>query len=104
VRWGWKWDDAGDGIYRTYGDVIGWIDGDDLYLQSDAAYTAARRFAETSLPLAITKHALHKQLHERGLLASTGVGRLTIRKRIGDGLPTVLHLTISAFDSGGDQQ
>jgi hypothetical protein len=103
VRWGWKWDDAGDGIYRTYGDVIGWIDGDDLYLQSDAAYTAARRFAETSLPLAITKHALHKQLHERGLLASTGVGRLTIRKRIADGLPTVLHLTVSGFDSGGDQ-
>ncbi len=105
VRWGWKWDDAGNGTYRTYGDVIGWIDGDDVYLQSDAAYTAARRFAETSLPLAITKHALHKQLHERGLLASiTGDGRLTIRKRVGDALPTVLHLTVSAFDSGGDPQ
>jgi hypothetical protein len=105
TRWGWKWDDAGDGTYRTNGDVIGWIDGDDVYLQSDAAYTAARRFAETSLPLAITKHALHKQLHERGLLASiTGDGRLTIRKRVGDALPTVLHLTVSAFDSGGDQR
>jgi hypothetical protein len=105
VRWGWKWNDAGDGTYRTHGDVIGWIDGDDVYLQADAAYTAARRFAETSLPLAITKHALHKQLHERGLLATiTGVGRLTIRKRIADGLPTVLHLTVSAFDSSGDQQ
>jgi hypothetical protein len=104
ARWGWKWDDAGDGTYRTFGDVIGWVDGNDLYLQSDAAYTAARRFAETSLPLAITKHALHKQLHERGLLASiTGDGRLTIRKRVADGLPTVLHLTVSAFDSGGDQ-
>jgi hypothetical protein len=104
VRWGWKWDDAGDGTYRTTGDVIGWIDGDDVYLQSDAAYTAARRFAETSLPLAITKHALHKQLHERGLLATiTGEGRLTIRKRIGTSLPTVLHLTVTTFDNCGDQ-
>jgi hypothetical protein len=104
VRWGWKWDDAGDGAYRTYGDVIGWIDGDDVYLQSDAAYTAARRFAETSLPLALTKHALHKQLHERGLLATTtGEGRLTIRKRIAGSLPTVLHLTVTTFDNGGDQ-
>ena len=105
TRWGWKWDDAGDGTFRTYGDVIGWIDGNDVYLQSDAAYTAARKFAETSLPLAITKHALHKQLHERGLLASiTGDGRLTIRKRVAGGLPIVLHLTVSTFDSGGDQQ
>jgi len=105
TRWGCKWDDVGDGSYRTNGDVIGWIDGDDVYLQSDAAYTAARKFAETSLPLSITKHALHKQLHERGLLASiTGDGRLTIRKRVAGGLPTVLHLTVSAFDSGGDQR
>ncbi len=105
TRWGWKWDDVGDGTYRTNGDVIGWIDGDDVYLQSDAAYTQARRFAETSLPLSITKHALHKQLHEHGLLASiTGDGRLTIRKRVAGGLPTVLHLTVSAFDSGGDQR
>ena len=104
ARWGWKWDDAGDGAFRTHGDVIGWIDGDDVYLQSDAAYTAARRFAETSLPLSITKHALHKQLHERGLLASTGKDRLTIRKRVADGNPTVLHLTVSGFDTCGDQQ
>jgi hypothetical protein len=105
ARWGWKWDDAGDGTYRTHGDMIGWIDGDDLFLQPDAAYTAARRFAETSLPLAITKHALHKQLHERGLLASTsGNGRLTVRKRVADGIPVVLHLTVSGFDSGGDQR
>jgi hypothetical protein len=104
VRWGWKWDNAGDGTHRTSGDVIGWVDGDDMFLHADSAYAAARRFAETSLPLGITKYALHKQLHERGLLASTGKNRFTIRKRVADGNPTVLHLTVAAFDSGGDQQ
>ena len=103
ARWGWQWDDTGDGGFRTHGDVIGWIERDDVFLQPDAAYTAARRFAETSLPLGITKHALHKQLHERGLLASTGKDRITIRKRVAGGNPTVLHLTASGFDSGGDQ-
>lgn len=104
ARWGWKWDDSGDGTYRTHGDVVGWVDGSDLFLQADAAYASARKFAETSLPLSITKHALHKQLDERGLLASTGKGRLTIRKRVANGNPTVLHLTISGFDSAADQK
>jgi hypothetical protein len=103
ARWGWKWDDAGDGAYRTHGDVIGWIEGDDIYLQPDAAYTAARRFAETSLPLTTTKHALHKQMHERGLLASIGKDRLTTRKRVVDGNPSVLHITASTFDYASDQ-
>jgi hypothetical protein len=103
-RWGWKWDDAGDGTYRTHGDMIGWVDGSDVFLQADAAYAAARRFSEAALPLSITKHALHKQLYERGLLASSGKDRLTIRKRVADGIPTVLHLTVSAFDSGGDER
>ena len=77
------------------------MDGDDIYLHPESAYTAARRFAAPAMPLGVSKSAVHKALHERGLLASSqGRGRLTIRKRLGGGNPPVLHLTISGFDSG----
>lgn len=101
TRWGWKCDDARDGSFRARGDLIGWVDGDDIYLHPESAYTAARRFAAPAMPLGVSKSAVHKALHERGLLASSqGRGRLTIRKRLGGGNPPVLHLTISGFDSG----
>ena len=29
-RWGWTWDDVGEGTYRTRGDLVGWVDGEDL--------------------------------------------------------------------------
>jgi hypothetical protein len=46
-------EDSGDFFRRRA--VIGWSDGEEVFLQPDAAYAAARRFAETSLPLGITK-------------------------------------------------
>ncbi len=102
TRWGWKCDDARDGSFRARGDLIGWVDGDDIYLHPESAYNAARRFAATAISLGVSKSAVHKALHERGLLASSqGRGRLTIRKRLGGGNPPVLHLTVSGFDSGG---
>jgi hypothetical protein len=102
IRWGWNCDDARGGSFKARGDLIGWVDGDDIYLHPESAYNAARRFAATAVPLGVSKSAVHKALHERGLLASSqGRGRLTIRKRLGGGNPQVLHLTISGFDSGG---
>ena len=48
--------------------------------------------------------AMALALHARGLLASTqGEGRYTIRKRAGGANPTVLHLTVKAFDEGGEK-
>jgi hypothetical protein len=109
TRWGWWWDESGDGSFRTRGDIIGWVDGDDVFLQPDAAYNAARRFADgTPAPLAVTKYAVHKMLHERGVLLTTGKsGRLTIRKRTLAGNPTVLHIaakSLEAVDEHDDEQ
>jgi hypothetical protein len=102
TRWGWKCDDVRGGSFKARGDLIGWVDGDDIYLHPESAYNAARRFAATAVPLSVSKSAVHKALHERGLLASSqGRGRLTIRKRLGGGNPQVLHLTIIGFDSSG---
>jgi hypothetical protein len=100
-RWGWRWDEAGDGSYRVRGDLIGWVDGEDLYLHPDVAYNAARKFTDsTPVPLAITKYAVHKMLHERGLLASIGgEGRLTVRKRAGGTSRTVLHFAAKTLEA-----
>ena len=102
TRWGWQWDDTREGTFRANGDLIGWVDGDELYLHPEAAYSAAKRFAETTIPLGVSKYEVHTELHRRGLLASiTGKGRLTVRKRVGGANPTVLHLTVSGFDNCG---
>jgi hypothetical protein len=102
ARWGWQWDDTREGTFRANGDLIGWVDGDDLYLHPEAAYSAAKRFAETTIPLGVSKYEVHTELHRRGLLASiTGKGRLTVRKRVGGANPTVLHLTVGGFDNSG---
>ena len=104
TRWGWQWDEAGDGAFRARGDLAGWVDGADMYLHADTAYTLAKRYAETAVPLSQSKSAVHKALFARGLLASTqGEGRYTIRKRTPGGNPTVLHLTVRAFDEGGEK-
>lgn len=105
-RWGWRWDDAGEGSYRAHGDLIGWVEGDDIYLQPDVAYGAARRFADaTPVPLGITKYAVHKMLHERSLLASIGgEGRLTVQKRAGGTNRTVLHLAATRTGSRRDRR
>jgi hypothetical protein len=103
VRWGWQWNDAGDGGFRARGDLLGWVEGDDIYLHPDSAYNAARKFAENAITLGLSKNAVHKALNERGLLASVRPDHLTIRKRVGEAVKTVLHLTVKSFDSGGEK-
>ena len=91
-----------DGSFDPQGERIGWIDGDDVYLDPEGAYKAAREFAERSgSPLGLTKHALHKLLAERFLLASrSDPGHFTQRRDLdGKRLRTVLHLTVRSFES-----
>jgi hypothetical protein len=103
VRWGWQWDDAGEGSFRARGDLLGWVEGDDIYFHPDSAYNAARKFAETAVTLGLSKNAVHKALNERGLLASVRPDHYTVRKRVGEAVKTVLHLTVKTFDSGGEK-
>lgn len=102
VRWGWtEAQSAGVPTWRPQGDLIGWVDRDDLYLNADVAYKIARQHAEAeNQPLTITKRMLHEQLRNKKLLASTGSeGHITTRVRVAGGQqPSCIHLTLRTFD------
>jgi hypothetical protein len=58
--------------WRPSGDVLGWIEGDELYLESHATYAAIKKLAtENNLPMPIPVNQLGKRLKERKLLRST---------------------------------
>jgi hypothetical protein len=101
VRWGWTEGMAGaEPLWRAQGELVGWVDGDDLYLESSIAYKFARQHAEAEgQPLTISKRMLHEQLRERKLLAGSGAkGHHTARHRLGGAQQTVVHLTVRTFD------
>ena len=105
-RWGWRESERSGGYpcWQPMGDRIGWLDGDDLYLQPDAAFNVAKRMGETSGDtLVVTSKTAHKRLKERGLLLSVDSSRgvLTVRRSIGGSRLDVLHLHRS-FLSGSD--
>ncbi|HUQ92154.1 MAG TPA: DUF3854 domain-containing protein [Bryobacteraceae bacterium] len=95
---GWR----DDGGYRSEpsGDCIGWVDGDELYLDSTASYRvvqiAGRDAGEI---LAITEQTLRKRLREKDLLASTDLKRetLTVRRTIEGTYKDVLHFRRSTL-------
>lgn len=85
--WGWR-----DG--EAQGDRIGWIDGDDVFLQPDAAYRCAQSFGLNGEGLTVTARTLWKRLREAGFLVSCeSEERQTIKKQIGESRPRVLHLS-----------
>jgi len=98
--WGWRESPVGTSDYarsdwRPQGDRVGWLDGDDLYLEPEAAYAAAQRMArDGGDTISVGSRTLHKRLREKDLLASTeGTrGTLTVR-RVAEGCRrSVVHL------------
>lgn len=75
---------------------VGWLDGETVYLDRDAALAAARELGDD---LTITRDTLTKRLHERGHLAATEAeqGELTIRRTLGRQRRRVVavHLSLS---------
>ena len=90
---GWRLD--GGDTWSPHGDCVGWVDGDDLYLDSTAAYrlvyVAGRDAGEA---LAVSEQTLKKRLDEKGLLASKEASRetLMVRRTILGSSRSVLHL------------
>ena len=90
-RWGWRLTTAGGGEqahdeWRPQGHRVGWVDGEGLFLEPEAAFAEAQRFAQEqgdSLP--VSARTLWKRMAERGLLASRDDARQrsTIRRRLG---------------------
>jgi hypothetical protein len=97
--WGWR--------VRGYelqgqGDRIGWVDGDDLYLESHVAYAVAQRFAHD---MGDAMHrilpTIKKRLKQQGLLVSTekrgGAERLEVRRSIEGLRRDVLYLRATSL-------
>jgi hypothetical protein len=95
---GWRGDgrsgDAGDGssavrFGRTpLGELVGWVDGEDLYLEPESAYRTVQVMArDQQQPFLIGRRMLQRSLYEAGILKSTDRGECrdtyTIRKTCG---------------------
>jgi hypothetical protein len=98
---GWGWEThthvgayGPETTHRPGGDRIGWVDGDNLYLEPAATYRALSMFTRDqgeSLP--VTERTLWKRLAERGLLLSTEDNKHTVKRTLsGAGRVRVLHL------------
>jgi hypothetical protein len=80
---------------------VGWIDGDDLYLDREAALKAANAMVADGAGISISASTLSKRLMEKRLLASTGRDRrrntLTVLKTLSGARQEVLHLKHSTL-------
>lgn len=94
--WGWRRHDTDCAFkWRPQGDLIGWVEGEDFYLEPPAAYALAEKLASAEgQSLGLSKATLEKRLYERGYLASVEKvtdakghekTRLKVRRRIGLG-------------------
>lgn len=101
---GWGWHRAGM-EWREQGERVGWLDGEDLYLEPEAAYRAARTFGDG---MDVSPRTLNKRLAEAGLLRSRdpSQGTLTARKYISalGKQRSVLHLHRDALDAHGEAE
>jgi hypothetical protein len=92
AAWGWRLVEIGTGEnvrwdWQAKGTRIGWVDGEHLFLEPEAAYAAAQALArEQGESLPVAPRTLYKRLHERGLLAAVdqrGCGtRYTVRRTL----------------------
>jgi hypothetical protein len=100
-RWGWALDSLL--LWRAQGHRLGWADGDDVFLDADVCYQAARQWAEQAgTPLGVSKAQLLDDMRERAVLASTDPGRTTVRRDLsGQRSKRVLHLTAHTFENYG---
>jgi hypothetical protein len=86
--------------WRFQGSRIGWLEGDNVFLNSDAAYKAAQAIAkELGEPLAITLTTLLRRLRDRRWLATTDLKRETLKMRkVLEGVRReVVHLKLETF-------
>jgi hypothetical protein len=103
--WGWKGQTrfSGNGLddtieqieWQPQGRRVGWVDGEDLYLEPEASYAEAQRLAgEQGESLAVTSETLRRRLNQKGLLVTREDRRqkLTVRVNLEGVRRTVLHL------------
>lgn len=98
AAWGWR--QTADFEFDPRGKRIGWLDGDNLYLEPDASLMAAQELGRhVGDALVVSSRTLRKRLAEKGLLLSQDVARetLTVRRRLEGRERKVIHLPASAL-------
>lgn len=74
--WGWRerWFGVGDDLrfeWQPLGDRVGWLDGENVLLDPEAAYAAAQKLArDQNASLPITQRVLWKRMAERGWIVT----------------------------------
>jgi hypothetical protein len=94
---GWRFDSQ---TWKSQGDCIGWVGGDDIYLEPTSAYRMTQIMArDMNEPFATSPQTLKKRLFEKGLLASVEAKRqtLTVRRVIAGSTTSVLHFSRNTF-------
>jgi hypothetical protein len=94
VAWGWQVADQPAGritghpaattTYASRGNLVGWIDGDDVYLLPKVAFSVAQELAraqDASLP--VTEDTLWRRMEERQLLTAHRKDKTTLRRTVG---------------------
>ncbi len=104
---GWRRDNAGTSA--SFGDCIGWVEGDNVYLEPTATYRAVQLVGrDAGEVLTVTEHTLRRRLRDKGLLDSVDEARefLTRQLNIDGSSKSVLHFrrsTILPEVSDGDE-
>ena len=95
LRWGWRRQRAG-GRWAEQGTRLGWVWDDHVFLEPSISYQVAQTVAGKQR-LMVSEQSLRHQMHAKGLLASTDVGRqMLLVRRIVEGCSRqLLHLRAS---------
>ena len=94
----WGWRRRSHDNWEPQGDRIGWVNGDDLFLDPDASFHTAQQLADHGDGhIAVNSRTLHKRMSERGLLRSYDPSRLTTRQTLDGARRRVLHLHAQAL-------
>jgi hypothetical protein len=108
--WGWRQEisDSENEIglhritraWRARGRCMGWRDGDRLYLDPEAAYSIADRFAATQKrALTLSAQTLWKRMQERGLLKrDPSQDKNQVKRTIGGNRTYVLDVAATLFE------
>ena len=94
-EWGWR---CPAERWEPQGSRVGWVDGDDLYLEPEAAFGVVQGMAGGE-PLAIGSKTLSRRLHDQKLLKTVDATRkrLTIRHTLESKRREVLHLGVQTL-------
>lgn len=92
--WGWRPGErvTGEQCWRPQGARVGWVAGEGLFLDPEAALRAADRAAGDGHPIGVSARTLGKRLAEGGVLATHDPGRATTRRTLAGARRRVLHL------------